>query len=396
MIRVLAFIGRHPWRALALAAAGAVALAAAVIGSGVVPITASSGHWAITEWFLHTTMRRSVATHALAVEAPPADLDGDASVMRGAGHYETGCRSCHGAPGERVPAVPRAMTPHPPLLAERVGTWTAPQLFYIVKHGVKFTGMPAFPAQARDDEVWAVVGFLRRLPDLSPADYDALVWGDRPALAAVTHDPPSAATPDDARSAPLPDLVAGVCARCHGRDGTGRGTGAFPRLAGQRLEYLTRAMDAYARGARRSGIMQPVAERYAGPALAEALRYYAARPRAPRARESASAVSTAGSSASVSNGALVARQGDAALEIPACAACHDADPANEAFPRLRGQHAGYLALQLTLMRDRRRGGSAYLPLMHAFVDRLTDQQIDDVSAYFAQSSAAGREASPRP
>ena len=44
---------------------------ALVVVSGLMPITASSGHWAVTEWFLHFTMRRSVATHSLGIHAPP-------------------------------------------------------------------------------------------------------------------------------------------------------------------------------------------------------------------------------------------------------------------------------------------------------------------------------------
>ena len=67
-------------------------------------------------------------------------------------------------------------------------------------------------------------------------------------------------------------LIAEVCARCHGRDGYGRGAGTFPRLAGQRLEYMTRAMRAYADGGRQSGIMAPVAHRHSGPRLMHEVR----------------------------------------------------------------------------------------------------------------------------
>ena len=79
--------------AIALAALGA--LGAAVMFSGVIPVTASSGHWDITKWVLHTAMRRSVATHSMGLEVPD-DLDAEGRVLVGAGHYEHGCRYCHG------------------------------------------------------------------------------------------------------------------------------------------------------------------------------------------------------------------------------------------------------------------------------------------------------------
>jgi cytochrome c553 len=57
---------------------------------------------------------------------------------------------------------------------------------------------------------------------------------------------------------------------------------------------------------------------------------------------------------------------------------------------LSGQHARYLALQLRLLKQRHRGGTAFVRLMHEFVDRLTDQQVDDVAAYFASLDPASR------
>src|SRR5690606_22829684 len=139
---------------------------ALVVASGVVPIKASSGHWAVTRWLLEFASSRSVATHTLGGPPPPA-LDDPAPALRGAGHYDTGCRPCHGAPALPSPSIAAAMTPSPPYLPPAVPKWEADELFYIVKHGVKFTGMPAWPAQGRDDEVWAMVAFLVQLPGMS-------------------------------------------------------------------------------------------------------------------------------------------------------------------------------------------------------------------------------------
>ena len=70
------------------------------------------------------------------------------------------------------------MTPPPPFLPEKVPQWQPHELFWIVRHGVKFTGMPAWPALGRTDEVWAMVAFLRRLPEMEPEAYRALATGD--------------------------------------------------------------------------------------------------------------------------------------------------------------------------------------------------------------------------
>jgi len=188
-------------RLLVLAAAALVA-GMLFAWSGLLNIAASGGHWAITDWFLHYVMRQSVETHSMAIEAPP--LDDPALVHRGAGHYATGCAPCHGAPGQERSAVARAMTPPPPFLPERVAEWQPNELFWIVQNGVKFTGMPAWPALERDDEVWAVTAFVRRLPGLDAAGYASLV-----------HPAPQRPASD------APEVVSRRCARCHGMDGRG-------------------------------------------------------------------------------------------------------------------------------------------------------------------------------
>ena len=149
------------WRgALVLALLGM--LGGLVMLSGIMPIKASSGHWAITAWLLDFSKQRSVSTHTLGVKAPP--LDDPRMVVTGGAYYEIGCRPCHGSPELRQPRIAARMTPPPVYLPPRIAKWEAEELFYMIKHGIKFTGMPAWPAPGRDDEVWAIVAFLKRLP----------------------------------------------------------------------------------------------------------------------------------------------------------------------------------------------------------------------------------------
>jgi mono/diheme cytochrome c family protein len=184
-------------RILALAALALLALAfiggLAVAVSGIVSIEASSGHWAVTKWVLQFGKRRSVDTHTLGDEQP--DLTAPWLVLKGAGHYESGCRPCHGSPDLPTPRIAAGMTPLPPYLPPRIGSWEPRELFYIVKHGIKFTGMPAWPASNRDDEVWTLVAFLRAMAALDADAYRALVHGeDKPARPAAMPPPDTTAT----------------------------------------------------------------------------------------------------------------------------------------------------------------------------------------------------------
>lgn len=342
-------------------------LSALVLVSGVVPIKASSGHWPITEWFLQFAKRRSVATHTIGLEVPPLDTRGQ--VLKGAGQYESACRPCHGSPELRDPGIPQAMLPKPPYLPARVGLWEAAELFSIVKHGIKFTGMPAWPAQTRDDEVWAMVSFLRAFPQLSPEAYRRLVYGEgpappeRPAMAAL-----------EPQLAPPPIIE--LCGRCHGLDGQGRGAGAFPRLAGQQAVYMDNAMRAFAQRERHSGIMGPIAAALSEETRRDLAQYYSALP---------AQTSSPSTSAAVAAGAAVAARGIPEQRVPPCQECHGpaSEPRNPAYPRLAGQYAEYLMLQLELFAEDRRGGSPYAHIMRDVADRLTPDQRRDVARYFA-------------
>jgi cytochrome c553 len=333
---------------VAIATVVLAALAVAVVLSGVISVKASSGHLPPTAWVLDLAKRRSVAMRARALEAPA--LDDPALVRLGAAHFDTGCRPCHGAPGAASPVVPSRMTPHPPDLSAQVRRWRPRELFYLVAHGVKFTGMPAWPAASRTDEAWAVVAFLQRLPDLDGPGYRALVTGDG-----------AGAAPADAPA---------HCATCH-HDAA---SSLVPRLRGQSVAYLSAALDAYAGRQRHSGIMQPIAA-----ALAPA-----------RRRELAAALSAGGDGGAAPAAlgwpaAQLITDGDPARDVPPCEECHG--PGQRArdprYPVLAGQPADYLRLQLTLFAEGRRGGSSYGEIMRAIAVRLTPAQRDEAATAYA-------------
>ncbi|UJR83464.1 c-type cytochrome [Sandaracinus amylolyticus] len=362
--RVLRWSLRGAALALVLALGGFL-----VAVSGIVPVGASGGHWAITEWMLQFGKRRSIATHTLFAE--PLELDEPWLVLKGAGHYETGCRPCHGSPDLPSPRIAQAMLPRPPYLPDVIGERDPEALFYVVKHGLKFTGMPAWPAAHRDDEVRALVAFLLAMPELDADEYLELVHGEAP------HDTAAGALPDLVEPAVVPDVVAHHCARCHGTDGRGRGVAAFPSLAGQSREYLERALVAYADGDRHSGIMQPIAADLSDADRHDVAIYYAG-------LDAGAPVERVGPQERIERGEEIAR-GLAERGAPSCQDCHG--PAewarNPAYPRLSGQFADYLELQLELFRSGHRGGSQYADLMHHVAPRLTPEDVRDVALYYA-------------
>ena len=80
---------------------------------------------------------------------------------------------CHGAPGVK-PKPWVVLTPDPPDLSTAVRKWTDAQLYWIVKHGIKMSGMPAFGPSHSEEELWGIVAFLRKLPGMAPEEYERL------------------------------------------------------------------------------------------------------------------------------------------------------------------------------------------------------------------------------
>ena len=360
--------------------AGAIVLVLAVGGllfawSGLYNVAATAGHWPMTAWLLHFAMRNSVETHAIPLRAPP--LDGLDLVERGAGHYETGCMPCHGAPGSPANRIPNEMLPEPPYLPAAVRQWTAEELFWIVRHGLKYTGMPAWPAEGRDDEVWAVTAFLLRLPQISAEEYSGLAKGPDLEFPTGSGEPEMPDTPGEVFTLSHAALL-GACARCHGLDGAGRASGAFPRLDTQSSDYLYRALQEYASGVRPSGIMQPVAAALDDEQMARLARHYseaAAETPVPQGEQVAE----------LDFGMTIAARGIPERGIGGCTACHGVGtgPDSALYPALDGQYASYLAMQLRLFRDGVRSGTAYADIMAAVARNMTDDEIEAVALYYS-------------
>jgi mono/diheme cytochrome c family protein len=150
-----------------------VAAAVILIVSGVYDIAATSHHWPLTTWAMEKARVWSIKEHAAGIQEPAA-LDAPDKLAAGTAHFAAHCAVCHGAPGVPRGEIADGLYPQPPNLAVMVNRYTAPQLFWIVKHGIKMTGMPAWSDHS-DDEIWATVAFIQKLPGMSEADYAKLV-----------------------------------------------------------------------------------------------------------------------------------------------------------------------------------------------------------------------------
>jgi mono/diheme cytochrome c family protein len=165
---------------LALAGAGAF------VYSGVYNMAADDPHWDFTSRLIETLRTRSIERRARQVTVP--DLTNQQLVLKGAGQYAAMCASCHLAPGVKPNELSQGLYPEPPVLSKRkVDPRTA---YIVIKHGIKMTGMPAWGGHG-DEQIWSVVAFLARLPDLSPRDYQEYIRSPEAntAAAMATHGP---------------------------------------------------------------------------------------------------------------------------------------------------------------------------------------------------------------
>src|SRR6266849_9299166 len=134
--------------------------AAAFVFSGVYDVSATTPHWRITSWIMETARVRSIEAHAAGIGVPPG-FDDPAKILLGTEHFADHCAICHGAPGVPKGDIAHGLYPQPPDLAITSKTYTDAELFWIVKHGIKMSGMPGW-ADHGDDELWATVGFIEK------------------------------------------------------------------------------------------------------------------------------------------------------------------------------------------------------------------------------------------
>lgn len=186
-MRILTAIG-------ALAVIGAIAAAVYFLG-GFYTVAGTAKDPALVDWVLVRVRTASIVRHAH--DVPPANFNDVANVQAGAREFaERGCANCHGAPGVNWAKYSEGMQPDPPDLKDVVNDRTPEQLFWVIKNGINMTGMPSFKlAGAKDEDIWLIVAFLKKLPSIAEADYKAWTAPPPPAPAAAPATPPAPAVP---------------------------------------------------------------------------------------------------------------------------------------------------------------------------------------------------------
>lgn len=169
-----------------------VLLVLAVLGTGIciyagVPqVGADVEHKPATYWLLQTIRERSVARQARGV-APGMPAQMDEQMLHAAViGFEGMCAGCHAPPGRDASALARGLNPPAPDLAIVAGQRSAAELFWVIRHGIRMTGMPAWGKTHADDELWPLVALMLRFPDMDGKEYARMLAAAREA--GVTHE----------------------------------------------------------------------------------------------------------------------------------------------------------------------------------------------------------------
>lgn len=160
-----------PFVAVAALLVGGVAGIA--IQAGVYNIGADAPHTKPVYWLTETLRDRSIAVRASGIK-PPFDLNDPTRIATGAGLYNEMCSGCHLAPGMEKTEISQGLYPQAPEMSRGLRK-TPGQEFWTIKHGVKMTAMPAWGRTHSDELIWDMVAFIRKMPDMTQAQYDAVV-----------------------------------------------------------------------------------------------------------------------------------------------------------------------------------------------------------------------------
>jgi mono/diheme cytochrome c family protein len=159
--------------ALALLLIVAAAAVAGIVYGGLIDVAATASEPGPLRWLLETTRERSISRRAEGIRVP--DLSREALAAAGASGFDDMCASCHGAPGHAPFVAAEDMSPPPPRLDRGEAAELAPaERFWVIKHGIRMTGMPAWGRTHSDEEIWSLVAFLGRLPGMDADTYRQL------------------------------------------------------------------------------------------------------------------------------------------------------------------------------------------------------------------------------
>lgn len=165
---------------LTLLALGIIGVLGAVffVYSGIYNVSALGQHTQPMYALIDDSLRASIRLRASALEPPPdtkTDWRNDGLLL-----YQAHCVQCHGAPGVAPDHFALGMTPKPTATMEMARSRSKQELFWVIKHGIKMSGMPAWEYRLTDQQMWNLVAFIRESRHLSVADYQRLAEQAQP------------------------------------------------------------------------------------------------------------------------------------------------------------------------------------------------------------------------
>ena len=166
------FVTRKSLLTLSILSGVALAAAAGFVWSGIYNIGADDTHTRPVYSTLQALRERSIEVRANKLQVP-ADLSDPVRIRQGAGNYNAMCTGCHLGPGMQDTELSMGLYPAPPNLSKE--TVDADTAFWVIKHGIKASGMPAWGKSMDDEYIWNMAAFLQALPKLTPEQYQALV-----------------------------------------------------------------------------------------------------------------------------------------------------------------------------------------------------------------------------
>lgn len=139
---------------------------------GLINPGADEPHSALVYSLIQTARDRAIAVRADDITVPA--LNDPALIKQGAGNYAAMCTDCHLAPGVEKTEMSKILYPAPPNLS-KLGAPDPARAFWVIKHGIKASGMAAWGTNMKDEYIWGIVAFLKQFPTMTPEQYHEMV-----------------------------------------------------------------------------------------------------------------------------------------------------------------------------------------------------------------------------
>jgi len=141
------------------------------IFSGTYDISQLTPHNGLTKWVIKKTTHASIESR-MKENAVPSNINDSTLIIEGFRHYDEMCTDCHGGPGVELDELAAGLYPKPPKIYKHATQEDPQEFFWIIKNGIKMTGMPAYSPTHTDEKIWAITAFVTgKLNKMSAEEY---------------------------------------------------------------------------------------------------------------------------------------------------------------------------------------------------------------------------------